>query len=470
MLSVRTIVLAVVVSCSRISFFCSARTAQGEIDAAALVRAVRESENWIHEVNSLYLRIENKWTTTPEAMAADAEAKKSLQGGAQRARPMPSAVGTLECAIDHERKRVRRLTDTPGQSYQLTIWNGTEFVNHSRSFRFNQEQYYFDSKIPERTFHEFMAVDTSWPRAQPHSFWFDPKDTEELLKYWGPAEDFVLMRRSNYRGVNCYVLDCDRTGVPGMAPDLARRWYVGVKDKLLHGLITLRDGKPDIEHWVQDYRQAAPNCWFPMTQGYKLYDRDEKGEPYLRSYRDLRVVKLCINEKLREELFKIELKEGVEVVDKRSGERVTYTYKPEPPALIGKGLPTFEGIETDFSLDSAKNKTILVCFWDIQQRPSRHCIGQLAQRAKELKERDVVIIAIQASKAGQSVLNEWVEKNNIPFPVGIVQGDEEKTRFTWGVRSLPWLILTDDRHIVTAEGFALNGLNEKTQEADNVRY
>jgi hypothetical protein len=435
----------------------------GEPNAAMLVQAVRKSENWIHEVNSLYVRIESRWTTTPEGIAAEAEEEKRPGGRIRTAPSQPSPVGILEYVIDHERKRVRRLTDTPGQSYQLTIWNGTEFVNHSRSFRFDQEQYYFDSKIPERTFHEFMAVDTSWPRSQPHSFWFDPKDTEGLLKYWGPAEDFVLMARSNYRGVDCDVLDCDRTGVPGMAPDLVRRWYVGVKDKLLYGLITLRDGKPDVEHWVQDYRQAAPNCWFPMTQGYKLYDMDEKGEPFLRSYRDLKVVKLCINEKLPEGLFKVELKEGVEVVDERSGERVTYTYKPEPPALVGKALPPFEGIEVDFATEEARGKMLLVCFWDMNQRPSRNCILEVSKRTQELKAKDTVIIAIQASKVDESTLNEWAKKSNIPFPIGIVEGDSEKTRFVWGVKSLPWLILTDTAHIVRAEGFAYAELDEKLE-------
>jgi hypothetical protein len=43
----------------------------------------------------------------------------------------------------------------------------------------------------------------------------------------------------------------------------------------------------------------------------------------------------------------------------------------------------------------------------------------------------------------------------------MVQVDEEKTRFSWGVRSLPWLILTDKKHVVTDEGFSLAELDEK---------
>jgi hypothetical protein len=168
----------------------------GEPDAPTLVQAVRKSENWIHEVNSLYIRIESKWTTTPEGIAAEAKQEDRSGGRIQSASPQPSPVGILEYVIDHERKRVRYLTDTPGGWYQLKIWDGKQLTIHEKSSRHNQENYYLNSKIPERTFHEFMAVDTSWPRSQPHSFWFDVKDTEGLLKYWGPAEDFILTGRT----------------------------------------------------------------------------------------------------------------------------------------------------------------------------------------------------------------------------------------------------------------------------------
>jgi hypothetical protein len=59
------------------------------------------------------------------------------------------------------------------------------------------------------------------------------------------------------------------------------------------------------------------------------------------------------------------------------------------------------------------------------------------------------------------VLKEWVEKNKIPLAVGMIQGDEEKICFTWGVRSLPWLILTDKKHVVTAEDFGVAELDDK---------
>jgi hypothetical protein len=42
-------------------------------------------------------------------------------------------------------------------------------------------------------------------------------------------------------------------------------------------------------------------------------------------------------------------------------------------------------------------------------------------------------------------------------------GDETKMRFIWGIRLLPWLILTDKQHVVSAEGFALDEHDEKIE-------
>ncbi len=130
-------------------------------------------------------------------------------------------------------------------------------------------------------------------------------------------------------------------------------------------------------------------------------------------------------------------------------------------SLAGKPLPELKDLKIDLSPIATENKMILVCFFDMEQRPSRNCIMRLAEQAQELKAKDVVVVAVQASKVNEDKLNKWLMENNIPFPVGMVQGDEEKTRFTWGVRSLPWLILTDDNHFVRSEGFGPNELNEK---------
>ena len=133
-----------------------------------------------------------------------------------------------------------------------------------------------------------------------------------------------------------------------------------------------------------------------------------------------------------------------------------------PISLTGKPLPRFENIKIDFSPEKDKNRRTLICFWDMNQRPSRNYIIELTKRAKELEEKGVAIVAIQASEINENKLDEWIKKYNIPFPVGMVKGDVEKTRFAWGVKSLPWLILTDPDHTVSTEGFGLAELDERT--------
>ena len=104
---------------------------------------------------------------------------------------------------------------------------------------------------------------------------------------------------------------------------------------------------------------------------------------------------------------------------------------------------------------------ILVCFWDMEQRPSRNCIIRLAKQAEQLKQKGVTVVTVQASKVDENALNKWIKNYNIPFSVGMVGSDIEKTHFAWGVRSLPWLILTNPQHIVRAEDFSLAELDAK---------
>jgi len=78
-----------------------------------------------------------------------------------------------------------------------------------------------------------------------------------------------------------------------------------------------------------------------------------------------------------------------------------------------------------------------------------------------------VFPAPAGSLRSKETLQTDASDKTVNFPAGIIEGDEEKIRFTWGVKSLPWLILTDNKHIVHAEGFALSELSEKLNQMDN---
>jgi hypothetical protein len=132
------------------------------------------------------------------------------------------------------------------------------------------------------------------------------------------------------------------------------------------------------------------------------------------------------------------------------------------PSLVGKPLPELENVGIKLAPADTEGKRILVCFWDVNQRPSRHCMTQIAQQIEMLEQKNVIVVAVQAAKVDQGTLDEWTKKYNIPFSV-VAEADAKKLRFSWGVKSLPWLILTDGKHIVRAEGFALTELDDKME-------
>ena len=129
-------------------------------------------------------------------------------------------------------------------------------------------------------------------------------------------------------------------------------------------------------------------------------------------------------------------------------------------SLVGKPLPELG----QFGLKSpsiAVDKKILICFWDLPQRPSSNGVQQLSKRAKLLSEEGVDTVLVYANQIVDSRLNDWLRKNRITIPCGKFDGDIAALGRTWALQSLPWLILTDHNHIVTAEGFSLAELNDK---------
>jgi hypothetical protein len=144
-----------------------------------------------------------------------------------------------------------------------------------------------------------------------------------------------------------------------------------------------------------------------------------------------------------------------EVVDFQ-GRKVDY--KPKKyQSLLGKPLPSLDDLGVKSS--EIKDNNIIICFFDMSQRPSRHYMGKLAERAHEFRQQGIMTFGFQASKVDKDTLVDWTKERNIDFPIGMIEGEEEETRLSWGVRSLPWLILTDKQHIIIAEGFDLNELD-----------
>lgn len=132
-----------------------------------------------------------------------------------------------------------------------------------------------------------------------------------------------------------------------------------------------------------------------------------------------------------------------------------------PTGLVGRPLPPFNVLRIDAAVENAKGRRVLLCFWDVGQRPSRNCIQRLAKQQAALASKGVIVIPVHISAPGENPPSEWLEKNRIPLLTEDLDDGRAKARQVWGVTALPYLILTDGDHVVTAEGFPLSELNQR---------
>ena len=127
-------------------------------------------------------------------------------------------------------------------------------------------------------------------------------------------------------------------------------------------------------------------------------------------------------------------------------------------SLVGKALPSMVAWAGEIRTERLAGKSVLVCFLDVQQRPSRHCLRQLAKQADRLKEKGVTVVAVQALEVENQTFKKWASPADARVRLGRIKEGAEQVQSSWCIRSLPWLILTDAKHIVRAEGFAVTEL------------
>ncbi|MBN1975413.1 MAG: hypothetical protein JW787_17385 [Sedimentisphaerales bacterium] len=141
--------------------------------------------------------------------------------------------------------------------------------------------------------------------------------------------------------------------------------------------------------------------------------------------------------------------------------------RPVPPkqelstvkSKVGKQIPGFEKIKSaDFQPEQAKDKPLLVCFWDIDQRPSRQYILDLEKNKVVLEGKNIQVLIIHAGTKVENEVKHWIQENKVSIASGIIEGEPYDTLLTWGARGLPWLVLTDDKHVITKAGFNIDEL------------
>jgi hypothetical protein len=134
--------------------------------------------------------------------------------------------------------------------------------------------------------------------------------------------------------------------------------------------------------------------------------------------------------------------------------------RPHKTILVGRALPGWKTLGLNLDNRELEGKRVLVCFCDLNEFPSWYLVADLAGRFEQLKQKGIITVIVQAPKIASGTLKEWERKYHsmpwpLPFALNMVDEQVVRTRKEWGVRYLPWLILTDTEHVVTAEGFCL---------------
>ena len=151
----------------------------------------------------------------------------------------------------------------------------------------------------------------------------------------------------------------------------------------------------------------------------------------------------------------------------KNTQEVELILKPDPSTaapLTGEKLPGFDSIQINLNPEQTKDKMVLVCFFDMNQRPARRCIEELGKQVEQLKQKGVAVVGIQAAEVYAEDFNRWLKTSDFQFPIGIIEGEPSEIKFNWSIQALPWLILTDKQHIVRVEGFTISELEAKLQE------
>jgi protocatechuate 3,4-dioxygenase beta subunit len=223
-----------------------------------------------------------------------------------------------------------------------------------------------------------------------------------------------------------------------------------VADHKLAGEVVDADDKPVAQAYVHMYGQGQPNGSV-RTDDKGRFKFDEVCEGS---------VQLSASTRGPYGSARAEAGDTNVVIRLGVNQSVSSRAAPKRPSLKGKPLPDLAAV--DLSGDAAPaGKPILLCLFDIEQRPSRRFVRQLTEQHDALRQKGLTVLGLQAAVTTAESFKEWKDATPVPFPVGRLAAKADKTKWASDVTSFPWLILTDGQHRVAAEGFALDELEAK---------
>jgi hypothetical protein len=153
------------------------------------------------------------------------------------------------------------------------------------------------------------------------------------------------------------------------------------------------------------------------------------------------------------------------IVIRITSRRVVSRAEPQTTRLKGKPLPDLAPLGLT-PTDAPADQPLLAVLVDAEQRPSRRALRLLGEQLATIKAMGVAVIAVHTGTMAGEDFKTWKQESALPFPIVSLKGDTEKARAAWGAGALPWLILADKAHRVTAEGFTLEELDGKIKDAE----
>jgi thiol-disulfide isomerase/thioredoxin len=503
--------------------------------ADELVKAVEASEQWLHQAESFYAKFDVMWSKTPEAIEHRRAALKKQFPGTEISDKrftelLPESPETLVVAFD--KRRFYKRVNQPASSDRTSFWDGSRAVAHEKYFSHNQEHYAVLAD-PQRLGRNFLG-EGSWPRAAHHSFWWNPQAEERGYRFDPEgAQVWKVAGREKYHGTDCWVVEKEYGWT---------KWYVGVERPLLYGLVTyvtsnrerpgdrvaletarrfdapatvttakdfyewkkslpkeraaevqeafvralFKHARPLAEHVLSDYKEVRPGWWFPMSQGYDVYDDVEGGRTIVSVSRRFKTVELKVDEPLPDELFKMEFAEGVDFNDWSHDPPLFYKYKKhftdaewaaivdrakqnkaffdkqkaEQDALVGKAAPPFPAKARwlnggALSWEKLKGRPVVIDFFADWCGPCRNDLPTMAALYKDREKLPFVVIGVHPPGSDPKSVAKLVKEFELNYPicVDVPHGDAWGELFAaYAVKAIPHAVVVDADGKVAGQG------------------
>jgi hypothetical protein len=326
-------------------------------DPSVLVRSIREQEAWLDRVESLTLKADVLYETTPAGIAKRRRKLREQHIAEEQIENnrglRPRATQTVELAFD--RNRVRWWDQWDPDWFDLRVWDGKRLITYSSYNTPPSEREY---RISGERGTLFSGLAYCLGFAGPRRLWWtvEPNDIEATIRLMGKPEDFVYGGRATFHGTDCHIVSCwgnwttyyvsvadgrlrgakhgaqkdtwkrlvnlfNRKGHTFKDGDKLRAW---IKSRTREEAVALEREKsaslarlvdPIFEEWLSDYREVAPGCWLPMTQSHNLFFMDEDNRLGIEETHELKITELKVNIPLPDDLFRVEIPVGATIND-----------------------------------------------------------------------------------------------------------------------------------------------------------